>query len=72
MSSPIRRRDFLESAAACTTLTAATPLISSPDSNERAGRLVSPTDCEAHHQRRGAGNRLTVDFNWAVAAPTEP
>jgi hypothetical protein len=68
MSSPIARWDFLESAgaspAACTMLRAATPLISFPDSNERAGRLVSPTDREAHPHRRSAGDRLTVDFDW--------
>lgn len=68
MSSPIERRDFLESAgaslAACTMLRAATPLISSPDSNERAGRLVSPANSEAHHHRRSARDRLAVDFDW--------
>ena len=53
MSSPIERRDFLESAggslAACTMLRAVTPLILTADSHERAGPLVSPTDSEAHH-----------------------
>ena len=67
MSSPIERWDFLGSAgaslAACTMLRAATPLISSPDSNERADRLVSPTNSEAPH-RRTARHRRTVDFNW--------
>ena len=67
MSSPIERPDLLESAgaslAACTMLRAAAPLISSPDSNERADRLASPTDSEAH-RRRTAGHRRTVDFNW--------
>jgi hypothetical protein len=68
MSSPIESRDFLESAGAslavCTMLRAAAPLISFPDSNERPGLLVSPTDSEAHHHRRSAGDRLTVDFDW--------
>ena len=68
MSSPIKRRDFLGSAGAslavCTMLRAAAPLISFPDSNERPGLLVSPTDSEAHHHRRSAGDRLTVDFDW--------
>ena len=67
MSSPIESRDFLESAGAslavCTMLRAAAPLISFPDSNERPGLLVSPTDSEAHHHRRSAGDRLTVDFD---------
>ena len=53
MSSPIDSRDFLESAgasvAACTIVRAATPLILTADSHERAGPLVSPTDSEAHH-----------------------
>ena len=66
MSSPIESRDFLESAGAslavCTMLRAAAPLISFPDSNERPGLLVSPTDSEAHHHRRSAGDRLTVDL----------
>ena len=76
MSSPIDRRDFLQSPgaslAACTMLRAATPLILSADSNERAGQLVSPTDSEAHFHCRGAGERLTLDFDWQALTERPP
>ena len=76
MSSPIDRRDFLQSAgaslAACTILRAATALILSADSNERAGRLASPTGSEAHHHRPNAGDRQTLDFDWRVPAQRAP
>ena len=76
MSSPIDRRDFLESAGtslvACTMLRAATPLILSADSDERAGRLVSPTGSEVHHHRRGAGDRLTLDLDWRALTQRAP
>ena len=76
MSSPIDRRDFPQSAgaslAARTMLRAATPLILSADLNERAGRLVSPTDSEAHHHRRNAGDRLRLDFDWRALTQRAP
>ena len=76
MSSPIDRRDFLESAgaslAACTLLRAATPQILSAESNQRAGRLASRTGSEAHHHRPNAGDRLTLDFDWRVLAQRAP